>query len=163
MVSPPTRRNSTTLGVGLKRDFQRRIPGQTRPSVWLEWRHEEPFRAEIAPVDCEGPGQRAWGLASLLFANKISDRPALRRSCVDVSRWPRGGIMPIATVKPLSIVKMAAFGAVIGAVYGFVKIYLDAGGTGTDGLGSIVGGAVGGAVVGAVVSFIRNWWVTRAK
>lgn len=71
--------------------------------------------------------------------------------------------MPIATAKPLSIVKMAAFGAVVGALYGFVRTYLGAGVTGVDGLGSIVGGAVGGAVVGAVVSLIRNWWVTRAK
>lgn len=71
--------------------------------------------------------------------------------------------MTIAKAKPLSIAKVAAFGAVVGALYGFVKIYLDARGTGADGLGSIVGGAIGGAVVGAVVSFIRNWWVARTK
>ena len=108
-------------------------PWQRPPTVSLDSREKEHFVREIAGLVSSGLTEGDGRLARTAFKSHPCQ--------------PRGWreVMPIATAKPLSILKMAAFGAVVGALYGFVRTYLGAGVTGADGLGSIVGGAIGGA------------------
>jgi len=70
--------------------------------------------------------------------------------------------MPTTEAKPVSIIRLAVFGAVIGVLYGLSTAYFGSSGVGWD-VSTIVGGGIGGAIVGILVGLIRSWWVGRTR